>query len=227
MNKPIQLVVLAAFIAALYVFSKPEIDSKHPAEPITGLPWQISIDADGNTQAFGLTLGVSTLGDAWHTIGKDMETAIVVGPDDDIGALESYYSRHTAGVLIGKLILATDLSEQALIELRNRAVKSEYFSSGAKKFLLALEDLPTAAATPISGITFIPTAALDEDIILQRFGTPDEIIRSGENVRHYLYPALGLDILLDQKGKEVLQYTRPDRFEKLRRPLRNQQDDGS
>jgi hypothetical protein len=56
-------------------------------------------------------------------------------------------------------------------------------------------------------------------VILQRFGAPAERIRQGETLEHFLYPAQGLDIVLDSKGKEVLQYVAPADFARLRAPL--------
>jgi hypothetical protein len=54
---------------------------------------------------------------------------------------------------------------------------------------------------------------------VQRFGAPAERIRQGETLEHFLYPARGLDIVLDSKGKEVLQYVAPADFARLRAPL--------
>ncbi len=71
----------------------------------------------------------------------------------------------------------------------------------------------------MSAIAFIPAANLDEAIVLQRFGAPDERIRADENREHFLYRAKGLDVQLDAKGKEVLQYVPPRDFARLRDPL--------
>ena len=58
-------------------------------------------------------------------------------------------------------------------------------------------------------------------MILERFGQPAERIRVGENLEHFLYPAKGLDVVLDSKGRELFQYVAPARFDALRAPLRN------
>jgi hypothetical protein len=55
-------------------------------------------------------------------------------------------------------------------------------------------------------------------VILERFGQPAERIRVNEHLEHLLYPAKGLDIVLDSKGRELLQYVAPARFEALRAP---------
>ena len=54
-----------------------------------------------------------------------------------------------------------------------------------------------------------------------RFGTPAERLAEGERLQHWLYPPQGLAVLLDAKGREVLQYVAPAEFEaRLAAPLR-------
>jgi hypothetical protein len=92
--------------------------------------------------------------------------------------------------------------------------------STTRKATLAEADRAAVLAAPIRGIAFIPSAQLDESVILERFGQPSERIRVNEHLEHLLYPAKGLDIVLDSKGKELMQYVAPARFEDLRAPLR-------
>ena len=77
-----------------------------------------------------------------------------------------------------------------------------------------------ALAAPIRAMAFVPSAQLDEAVILERFGQPSERIRVNDHVEHLLYPAKGLDVVLDTQGKELLQYVAPARFEALRAPLK-------
>jgi len=69
-------------------------------------------------------------------------------------------------------------------------------------------------------MTFIPTVNIDEASAIKRFGPATEIIRTSEQVAHLLYPDKGLDIIINEDGKEVLQYVAPRDFERLRKPLR-------
>jgi hypothetical protein len=45
------------------------------------------------------------------------------------------------------------------------------------------------------------------------------LVFSHENTEHFLYPEQGLDLQLNTKGKEVLQYVPPRDFSALRTPL--------
>lgn len=188
------------------------------AQAVTGLPWQIETLADGSSRVFGLQLGHSTFGDARERFGTDMEVGVVAAPGET-GALEAYYDEVTAGAVTGKLILAAAMDKETVERLREHAPNFKYMDSATKKFILHPDDLALAWRAPIAAITFIPSVHLDEEIALQRFGTPRERIRAGEHVEHLLYPDKGLDLVLDSKGKEVLQYVSPREFARVRDPL--------
>lgn len=191
------------------------------AVPTSGLPWQIETLPGGESKVFGLTLGKSTLADARTHFGDDMELAVIASPHET-GNVEGYYETLTAGFVAGKLILTADLPPDVIEGLRERAPKTEYMQSTTRKARLAESDRAAALAAPIRSIAFIPAAQLDEAVVLQRFGEPAERIRVNEHVEHLLYPAKGLDLVLDSKGKELLQYVAPARFDALRAPLKAQ-----
>ena len=123
-------------------------------------------------------------------------------------------------MLSGKLVLQTDISEQEILRLRENSVSSEYMASGqAKKYILSPDDLIQVLDEIVTGLTFIPTSNLDEEIILSRFGEAKERIQL-TGVTHYLYPDKGLAIALHEDSKEVLQYVSPNAFQQLVAPLR-------
>lgn len=207
---------LLAVLLAAYPF----LDQPEHSKTLTGLPWQIEIQADGSTQVFGLHIGTSRLSDAIEILGSDMDLAIVAATDaDESGNLEMYYGHYKAGLLSGKLILQTHASEQDIKRWSDNSPKFEYMASGlAKKHILLDDDLPQVLDETIISLTFIPSVNLDEEVILARFGEPEKrVALSG--VTHFLYPAKGLDIALHEASKEVLQYVRPAAFEQLMQPL--------
>ncbi|MDR3324175.1 MAG: hypothetical protein LBS89_08235 [Zoogloeaceae bacterium] len=197
-----------------------------PAEtgdPDNHLPWQIALDATGQSRVFGLEPGISTLAEARQRFGEDLELAIIASQEES-GTLEAYYPLVTLGPLQGRLILTLEASPEHLQTMKNRAAKSEYTENVAKKFSLASEDFVAAEQAPIRAISLIPAASLDEATILQRFGEPAEKISASETLTHYLYPSRGLDVVHDAKGKEILQYVAPKNFEsQILAPLRTQQ----
>ena len=212
--------LLAAVIIMATMLLRPG-NQEHEAQPVSGLPWQIEILPDGNSRVFGLTLSRSTLDDAREHFGPDMEVA-VIAQRGETGTLEAYFSRVTTGVLSGKMILVGELDKETVERMREHAVKSRMTENNARKFTLSQEDMALAYNAPVASITFIPTANLDEETVLGRFGQPGERIRASEQVEHLLYPEKGLVLTLDGKGKEILQYVAPRDFPRLRGPLLNQ-----
>lgn len=209
------LFLIIAVIALSALFRSGE---KPAVQAVEGLPWQIEVLPDGGSRVFGLTLAHSTLGDARGRFGIDMEIAVIAAPGEP-GSLEAYSSSVTTGAIIGKIILVADVDRETVARLRQRAIKSVHMDSSTRKYILHHDDLTLAWRAPIASVTFIPAASLDEQTVLRRFGAPAERIRVDERVEHFLYPDKGLDLALDSKGKEVLQYVAPRQFARLREPL--------
>lgn len=215
-------IALAIIVAALAILLGPvvwQFAHYQPQDvPTSGLPWQIETLPGGEAQVFGLTLGRSTLADARARFGTEMQLAVIAEPGED-GNVEGYYESVTAGFVAGKLIVTAELSPELIAGMRERAPKTQYMQSTTRRATLAPADEAAALAAPIRGLAFIPGAQLDEAVILERFGQPAERIRVNAHQEHLLYPAKGLDLVLDSKGRELLQYVAPARFEALRAPL--------
>lgn len=210
--------LLVAMLLAQLMFAPP----LEPAPLMThGMPWQIEHPGPGQSRVFGLTLGgaaASTLADALRLSPQQPKLALLA-PQDGPPSLEAYFESLSLGALTGKLVLNIAASATDLEAMRGNAATTDHLASGMRKYALNESDRQRAERLPLAAIAFIPSASLDEAIILQRFGTPAERIRQGETLEHFLYPAQGLDIVLDSKGKEVLQYVAPADFERLRAPL--------
>ena len=211
-------VLLVAMLLAQMLFAPP----REAAPALTqGMPWQIELPGTGQSRVFGLTLGggtASTLADARRLAAEAPKLALLA-PQDAPPALEAYFESVSFGALTGKLVLSIAASAADLEAMRANAAKTSHLDSGIRKYVLHESDQERAERLPLAAIAFIPSASLDEAVILQRFGTPAERIRQGETLEHFLYPAQGLDVVLDSKGKEVLQYVAPAEFAKLRAPL--------
>jgi len=216
--KTLQVIaLLIAVVIAAFVLLRP--DSDQSASPgVHGLPWQIEILANGNSRVFGLELTHSTLENARERFGDGMKIGIVAA-QGEAGALEAYYDTVTAGVLLGRMILVARLDPESLTQLRERSSRRVFMNDATYRYHLDREDLPVALRAPIATMTFIPAANLDAETVLKRFGVPKERLRINDQVEHFLYPDQGLDLILDDQGKEVLQYVVPREFARLREPL--------
>jgi len=216
------LTILLLLVVTPVFWQMSEDKARPEASPM--LPWQIEILGDGNSRVFGLTPGLSRLDEARALFGPDVEIAIVAPPGLP-ALLEAFYDGVTAGFVTGKLILTADVDSATIAAMRGRALKEAYMESVTRKITLHPDDLASARVTPIRVITFIPSADLDESVIRARFGEPGERIRISDEIEHFLYPELGLDIALSARGKEVLQYVAPQHFDLLVAPLRERDEE--
>lgn len=185
----------------------------------TGLPWQIEADEAGNSRVFGIALGRDRLGEALHALGGEPELAIVAAPGE-AGSLEAYYSELRLGFVLAKVVLTVEVTPQMLAGMIERAPKAEYMESTTRKIRLAADDRALAETLPVQSISVIPTVNLDEATLIERFGAPGERLPVSAERVHLLYADRGLDIVVDAKGKELLQYVPPRDFARLREPLR-------
>ena len=217
MRRFIPTFLLITLVLAIYPF----IGKDRESGGVTGLPWQIELTADGATRVFGVIPGQTTLGEASAQLGKDMELAVMVA-DGETGSLEMYYGNYRAGLMSAKLVLASELDDDVIESMRQNAAETEVLKSGARKYVLSSEDHARAFEAVISSIACIPAVNLDHDIIVKRFGEADKVVQTSAGVTHYLYPEKGLDVILSEEGKEVLQYVAPDEFHRLREPLNQQ-----
>lgn len=217
-------VVAALGLSALIVGGRnPQGDSSAaPQTAPSGMPWDIATPPDGTSKVMGLVLSQgqagSTLADARLRWGENMQIAIIAAPGED-GTLEAFVDPAQAGFISGKVVITAYLQASEVRGMRERAIKSEFMESTTRKYTLAAADLPAALKAPVTALSFIPQANLDEATIVARFGSPSERVRSNGHLEHFLYPDKGLDIALDSEGKELLQYVAPSQFERLRMPL--------
>ena len=211
-NKALLITILVIFLVVFLVTCAPQGDGEKTAK--IAPPWQITVDAEGRSQVFGLTIGAATLADARAQLGEEYEQAIIATMKGSAG-MEIYYSRFRAGGITGKLIVVADVSQQQLTALMAGAAKAKQLDNGSRKYTISNADQAAVDALRIASLVFVPTSSLDEDIVRHRFGEPAKIIALNEQQQHFLYPLLGLDILIDQKGKEMLQYVAPDNFAQI------------
>lgn len=214
---PALLAIACVGVVAYWLVQAPQ-DNRAPPSTL-GLPWQIQVHGDGTATVFGVTLGVTRLGEARDHLGaRHMELAVLAAPGDR-GRAEGYYSAMHLGPLTGRLVLSAALAPQVVEAMKARAVGRSRLATGTLKYTLRAADEARVLRAPVAAITYVPTANLDAALVEQRFGHPAERVQSAPQREHWLYPEKGLDLMLDQDGKEVLQYVAPRDFSRLRRPL--------
>lgn len=211
------LVTLIALAVAILSPGGRTVDSKPK------LPWLIQVDAQGDTQVFGLKLGQSTLGEAREIFQEQGKMNLFLSPQGRY-AIEAYFQRLYLSGLRADMILALDVGQQQAAEIFERGLRISKLGSGAKKVDMTKPDQDLLADAGIALITYLPAADLEEEVITLRFGEPQQKLSERKSgVVHWLYPDRGLDIAVNPKGKEVFQYVRPSEFKQLVKPLDDQE----
>ena len=193
------------------------LSSYMPEKPNLGYPWQIENTADGSIKVFQIHLGQTTLKDA-ENLFKETAEITLFAPRDGQPVIEAYFNDLTIGGLKTKLVMTLGLDQDTINAIFDRGERISTLGSGTRKVTLNDTDLMMVRASHITTLTYIPAINLDAELIQKRFGEPQQKLLEGES-EHWLYPEKGLDIVLNQNSKEVLQYTLPKDFDRIALPL--------
>lgn len=191
-----------------------------PGKPVDkiDLPWHIEHPSRGTLRIFGLTLGQSTTGDAELRFRENAKPSLFRSPDGRLAA-EMFFEQVTLAGIKSKIVLSISVPDAELQGMYERGLRVSGTGNG-KKIVLAPEDAARARALPINGLTYMPSIRLEEEVMGKRFGQPAQRIREKTSgAVHWLYPQHGLDIVLGNGEKPVLQYVPPSEFDKLLQPL--------
>lgn len=215
MDKKIILGVIGLavfFISTLLMFPDNSADT-----PDT-LPWRISHPTPDTTRVFGVTLGVTSLSEVEQAF-KDQSEISLFKPTDGKLSVESFYDEVNFNGLKAKIVMNIAVPEAEMQGMFQRGLRLNSGVSG-KHVTLTSDDLARVRTLPVSTLTYMPNARLEESVITKRFGEPAQRIREKDSeVVHWLYPAHGLDIVMSGKEKPLLQYVAVKDFELLRAPL--------
>lgn len=184
-------------------------------------PWQVTVLPDGGSRILGIHLGVTTVREAKQSLGHAPETALFENPDSRL-SLELFYKEFNRAGLTARVVLTVGAADAVLQDFRRQSVKKGKLESGVVQYRLDAMALSRMESRPIIAMTYVPYADLKEKTILARFGEPAEKIQTHEQAQHWLYPDKGLDLIINEAGKEILQYVPPKEFARLADPLRRQ-----
>jgi len=208
---------LLALVAAMFI---PQDEKR---AQVNELPWQITPTAEGSIQVFDITLGNSTLLEVERKLRHVAVVNLFIRLEDgaEKPVIEAFFERVELAGLGAQVVVTFDIAEADLLAMFERGVRIAKMGSGERKVDLAGDDLAVLYQTPIATLTYLPKINLSSEMILNRFGQPLEQIAEPEGgAVHWLYPEKGLDLLLSDERKEVLQYLPPRDFDRLLQPLR-------
>ncbi len=177
------------------------------------MPWEVNIMDDGNSEVFGIHLGVTTLAQAQHIFHIYGKTAIFsqLGHEPTV---ETYFDSTNLGGLSATVVLNLSIPERLIRDMLDHAMESNLQPSGARRFDLHSDNIDILLDSPIKAITYIPSVRLDKEMIVNRFGVAENIqqIPGHPKTSIWHYPRLGLLITFYNKEKTVLEYRIQDRL---------------
>ncbi len=200
---------LLLFLLIWLLLPAPE---QNPGLARTDLPWQIEVFDDGTSQVFGLRLEHDTLEQAITRFGPYEELVLFV---DSAGnySLEAWFGNVSLGPLKAKVVARLQAPQPELAALAGRAIERKGSPSGDWKLFLDPADLPGQLSRPLYAITYIPGyGGLEADFFRQRLGEPAAWQTLADGEVRWFYPDKGLSLLLNPRGKEVLEYVSPRDF---------------
>jgi len=213
----LSVVVAALLLTGLTLWLPP---SERPADGRSSArPWEVQVDGHGGSRTFDLELGVTTLTEAERRLGSEAEVTLFQ-PVTGMLVLEAFFDNLSLGGLQADFVMVLDLPIDELEAIHGRGLRIARGREGVNRVQLDPVDLPAVLTAPITTITYLPSINLDPATLEKRFGPPAQRIAEGPGINHWLYPATGLDIIVNDDGKEVLQYVAPRDFERLAAPLR-------
>ncbi len=215
MDKKIIFGVIALFFASWFLLlAAPEEKSDSPEM----LPWKISHPTPDTIKAFGIVLGKSSLNEA-ESVFKEKTEISLFKPSNGGMSVEAFVEEVNFNGLKAKMALTIDITPEKMQEMYERGLRMNSTPSG-KRITLTSDDMIYIHEQPVASLTYLPNVRLEESVISKRFGQPEMRIQEKDStVIHWLYPNLGLDIVMSGNEKPVLQYLSPKNFDTLRTPL--------
>ncbi|OOZ40976.1 hypothetical protein BOW53_05460 [Solemya pervernicosa gill symbiont] len=184
-----------------------------------GLPWQIEQTERGSIRVFGIELAHTTLGEA-ELAFREPSKATLFAPEQGDYTIEAYFNETRLSGLKAKMVFTFDLEQTQVREMYDRGIRISTLGSGTRKVTLHPDDYEQLRKSAIATLTYIPSINLESELVAQRFGQPAARIRDPEGgAIHWLYPELGVDVVLSEEAKEVLQYLPPSQFDRVMAPL--------
>lgn len=206
------LIIVAAFIPALWQMRL--VQNGSAPTSARDAPWESQVSADGSLWALGLRLPGATLADAQSLWNGGLQVVLRVSREGD-NSLEATVETARPGGVQGRLVLQAAASSEQLARWASRPAKEERTASLTRHLSLQPDDLREALAAPIRLVAFVPQAHLDEATAKARFGEPQRVLREGDAVQHWLYPARGMALMLNPEGRDVLRFVAPAQFQSL------------
>ncbi len=192
--------ILGFLLILIFQPDREAIDNSH-------LPWNAQFDEAGKLHTLGLTIHDSTLADAMSLYGKDVEVKMFSDHDESNKSLEAYFPVMYIGSIKAALAVKLEVTQAELDAAYELGKKITTTTSGTREIELYSSEVEKLLSKNITSLTLVPRNHLTERAISMRFGEPDHKEIQSDNLPHWFFDKLGLEMIIDEEGPEALQYT--------------------
>lgn len=206
--------LLAFLMANVLLLTSCSSEQTNPVD----LPWQATVNAEGNVDAFGITIGKTTLRETMMHFKSFPETGLFVD-EDGTSALESYFGKKRVGLFEAKLVAESDASEAVRKGMLERALERKPQPSGKWRYRLSEDDVRVSNELPVKYLVYIPVVDYEQERIETLFGQPEGTHAMTEKAVYWFYPKKGLILLLNNDGGDIMYYSPTRHYAALRERL--------
>lgn len=165
---------------------------------------------DRQIEVMGVHLGTTTYGEIQQLWREAGEVALFISDHEPISA-EVFFDSINLGGLSARVVVNLLLDQATLQSMAERASSAKLQPSGARRYDPAFDDKQDLLAAPAFAMTYIPSVRLDEEMLRNRFGEPEQVAQEPETTATiWHYPQYGLTIRLHPEERSVLTYTARD-----------------
>ncbi|MBT3197417.1 MAG: hypothetical protein HN842_00320 [Gammaproteobacteria bacterium] len=217
------LLAVLLFTATLFLLAGLLPEEK--TVPLTHTPWEVMLNAEGDSQLLGITLGKSRLSEA-QLIWREQAEITLFLPREAPAKVEAYFQQINLGGIRASLVTEVQVEELRLQQIIDQGARISTQGDGSRKITLDGEGVTIVEESPIVSLTYLPRSNLSTETLQNRFGPPAETLLMATGTEHWLYPRIGLDIAISGQGREVFQFVPPHQFDRLRIPLQSEGREG-
>ncbi|MFN4263073.1 MAG: hypothetical protein ACK4IT_05515 [Thioalkalivibrionaceae bacterium] len=191
----------------LYVQTKTGVQQRQ----FTDLPWQIERVEDNRLDVLGFRLGVSKPADFVGRLPVP-DIRLFVQPDGE-AILEAFYVNARIEPFEANLVARLEWPDDQFEWLLSQRVSERPMPSGARRYGLSDAALSRMGDRPIIELSYVPRARWTADQLLSFFGPPSERLDLDRDQAYWLYPEKSTAIMVPRRGRVMMHYTSPDRFD--------------
>ena len=172
-----------------------------PVENGIDTPWTVEHLQDNKIKVLGITLGNSQLKDVMNHFSKPGKSYLLKNTDQTL-SLVSVFEGITIDRLIANIELRYNIPQTNL-----QAVLEQQNPQGLEKILLSEKQLAALSNAVAQDLTYYPSINYNEDIVLQRFGYPDNKKIINPDQQRWIYRDMHLELYLNKNSADKLVYT--------------------